>query len=139
MDGMAVIDASSIDSALIGGCCYTMPLRILRTYRFSLYSISSSMRAGRTLLRNPPWSSASEWAERERAFSAVEGGIWLGLGSPCLMSSREKEERDGRKKEGKRKTSMKGAVSSFTKTCIKPAAATTQNEPFAVNPDIWCE
>ena len=58
MDGMVVIDASSIDSALIGGC-YTMPLRILRTYRFSLYSISSSMRAGRTLPRNPPWSSAS--------------------------------------------------------------------------------
>ena len=139
MDGMAVIDASSIDSALIGGCCYTMPLRILRTYRFSLYSISSSMRAGRTLLRNPPWSSASEWAERERAFSAVEGGIWLGLGSPCLMSSREKRGKGWEEEEeGKRETSMKEAVSSFTKTCIKPAA-NTQNERFTVNPDMWCE
>ena len=50
------------------------------------------------------------------------------------------DEQQGKKRKGmeKRKTSMKGAVSSFTKTCIKPAA-TTQNEHFTVNPDIWCE
>ena len=49
------------------------------------------------------------------------------------------DEQQGKRGKGwEEETSMKGAVSSFTKTCIKPAA-TTQNEQITVNPDIWCE
>ena len=87
------------------------------------YSISSLMHAERTLLRNPAWSSASR--KGEGLFRSREGGIWLGLGSPCLMSSGEKGGRDGR-----RKTSMKGALSLLSK------AVSSQHQPLKMSNSI---
>ena len=72
-----------------------------------------------------------------------EGLFRSGRGNMVRVRVTLPDEQQGKRgkgweEEGKRKTSMKGAVSSFTKTCVKPAA-TTQNERFTVKPDIWCE